>query len=137
MSRASDVYAAAVIAYQLLTGELPFTSTTDQHQRGSAPCPRGRCRRRDRPRQLIDLLRRMCAHTREDRPSAAQALETLTGAWRLHSPSDPIDVPTTGTWPEGLPAHPEVHGAARKIGSGTFGTVSTRRTTTWQALTGR
>ena len=36
MSRASDVYAAGVIAYQVLTGEPPFASSTDQYQRASA-----------------------------------------------------------------------------------------------------
>ena len=56
MSRASDVYAAGVIAYQVLTGELPFSSTTDQHQRASA-LPTGPMQAAGLPRSLIDLLR--------------------------------------------------------------------------------
>lgn len=122
MSRASDVYAAGVIAYQVLTGELPFTSSTDQHQRGSA-LPSGPMTAAGLPQPLIDLLRRMCAHSPEGRPAAAQAVEALASA--------------VGGVPQGRRAETRAdyrnlaegyqltrkYTVQRRIGSGTFGTV--------------
>ena len=122
MSRASDVYAAGIIAYQVLTGELPFTSSTDQHQRGSA-LPSGPMTAAGLPRPLIDLLRRMCAHSPQTRPTAAQAAEALASAAG--------GVPSVGraepradyrNLPEGYQLTRK-YTVQRKIGSGTFGTV--------------
>ena len=81
MSRASDVYAAGVIAYQLLTGELPFVSSSDQHAKGSALPPEP-LERAGVPRQIRDLLSRMCALAPSDRPTAAESLVALSGAER-------------------------------------------------------
>ena len=79
MSRASDVYAAGVIAFQVLTGELPFATTTDQHQRSSV-LPSEPMAAVGLAQPLIDLLRRMCAQEPDARPSAAEALEALAVA---------------------------------------------------------
>ncbi|WP_116021513.1 methylation-associated defense system protein kinase MAD6 [Thermomonospora umbrina] len=81
MSRASDVYAAGVIAYRLLTGELPFASTADQYEKGSM-LPGGPLTAAGVPEHIAELLGRMCAQAPSARPSAAEALRTMLGASR-------------------------------------------------------
>ena len=122
MSRASDVYAAGVIAYQVLTGELPFASSTDQHQRGSA-LPSGPMAAVGLPQPLIDLLRRMCAHSPETRPTAAQAVEALASAVGGASSARRAEPRADyRNLPEGYQLTRK-YTVQRKIGSGTFGTV--------------
>ncbi|MER6944342.1 NERD domain-containing protein kinase family protein [Nonomuraea sp. NPDC000554] len=60
MTPASDVYAAGVIAFQLLTGELPTSADSS-----GADVP--------------DVVRRMLDHSPAKRPSAAEALDGLQG----------------------------------------------------------
>ena len=121
MSRASDVYAAGVIAYQVLTGELPFSSTTDQHQRASA-LPTGPMQAAGLPQSLIDLLRRMCALSPQARPPAAEALEALAEGDASRSPRRP----RSGTYYRSLPEGYQLtrkYTVQRKIGSGSFSAV--------------
>ncbi|GAA4576567.1 methylation-associated defense system protein kinase MAD6 [Planotetraspora kaengkrachanensis] len=61
MSPASDVYSAGVIAFQLLTGQLPF------------PDPDGEADGGEVPPEVMDLVRRMRDHTPSKRPDAATA----------------------------------------------------------------
>ncbi|SPT60098.1 methylation-associated defense system protein kinase MAD6 [Actinomadura madurae] len=84
MSRASDVYAAGVIAYQLLAGELPFASTSDQYEKRSV-LPTEPLEAAGVSGQVAELLRRMCAQNPGARPSAAEALRALAGASRATS----------------------------------------------------
>jgi serine/threonine protein kinase len=121
MSKASDVYAAGVVAYQVLTGELPFSSTTDQYQRASA-LPGGPMEAAGLPRFLIDLLRRMCALSPRGRPSAAEALEALAEGEASRAPRPPRSGTDYRNLPEGfqLTRKYTVH---RKIGSGSFSAV--------------
>ncbi|MGY1948303.1 methylation-associated defense system protein kinase MAD6 [Nocardia asiatica] len=74
MSRASDVYAAGVIAFQLLTGELPFTTTVEQHEKGSM-LPTSVLARAGVSEELAALLQRMCALAPSARPAAAETLQ--------------------------------------------------------------
>ncbi|GIH99314.1 methylation-associated defense system protein kinase MAD6 [Planobispora takensis] len=68
MTAASDVYAAGVIAFQLLTGALPPASPDAGTATGGvAP-------------EVMDLLRRMRDHAPAKRPSAAEALAALVRA---------------------------------------------------------
>jgi eukaryotic-like serine/threonine-protein kinase len=73
MTAASDVYAAGVIAFQLLTGRLPSSALDAEPVGGDAPA------------EVMDLLRRMRDHTPAKRPGAAEALDDLRRARRRES----------------------------------------------------
>lgn len=81
MSRASDVYAAGVVAYQLLTDELPFATSVDQFRKASV-LPAEVMTAAGIAPELADLLRRMCALAPSGRPPAADALRDLVRATR-------------------------------------------------------
>lgn len=121
MSRASDVYAAGVVAYQLLTGELPFTSSVDQYQRSSA-LPLDPMTAIGLPERLIDLLQRMCAQAPGQRPTATQAEESLVAATR----SEPVPAPQRRMDYRNLPEGYQLtrkYTVQRKVGGGAFGVV--------------
>ncbi|MBX6387505.1 MAG: protein kinase [Frankia sp.] len=85
MTRASDVYAAGVIAFRLLTGELPFATTAEQFASGSE-LPTEAMRAAGLDPRLVDLLRRMCRLAPSARPSAVGALRELTRITRRGAP---------------------------------------------------
>ena len=136
MSRASDVYAAGVIAFQVLTGELPFASSTDQHQRASA-LPTRPDGRRPGFRSRSSTCCGGCARWRRRRvPPAAEALEALADAGRVPArPGDPGSATTTGTCPRAISSP----ASTRCSGRSAVGRSApcTRSTTTWRTRTGR
>ncbi|MFF5207368.1 NERD domain-containing protein [Streptosporangium sp. NPDC000396] len=74
MTAASDVYAAGMIAFQLLTGELPPAGPDAETVTGDVPA------------EVMDVLRRMRDHTPGKRPDAAEALSDLRRARQGLSP---------------------------------------------------
>jgi serine/threonine protein kinase len=92
MTRASDVYAAGVIAFRLLTGELPFATSVEQFAKGSE-LPEEVMRSAGLSPAVIDLLRRMCRLAPSARPSAIEALNVLTRATRRNAAAVPAAVP--------------------------------------------
>ena len=93
MTRASDVYAAGVIAFRLLTGELPFATSVEQFAKGSE-LPEEVMRSADLSPGLVGLLRRMCRLAPSARPSAIEALGELTRVTRRNA-----TVSMPGTFP--------------------------------------
>jgi serine/threonine protein kinase len=121
MSRASDVYAAGVVAYYLLTGELPFASSTEQHDRGSE-LPSGPLAAAGISPPVTKLLRLMCASSQSARPTAAQALEQLSALGTAPAPAPVTQRPDYRNLPEGYQLTRK-YTVQRRVGTGTFGAV--------------
>ncbi|GAA3447837.1 methylation-associated defense system protein kinase MAD6 [Planomonospora venezuelensis] len=104
MTAASDVYAAGVVAFQLLTGALPPASPDAGPASGAQGrgLPAGGV-----AAEVLDLLRRMRDHTPAKRPSAAEALDLLIRARQarqdaVRAPAGPAPGPASRE-----PARPE------------------------------
>ena len=83
----ADLYSLAVILYEMLVGELPFTADTPVAvllQHISATPPSIRLRAPDRPPALDSVLDRALAKKPEERyPSGAALVEAVEQAWGL------------------------------------------------------
>jgi hypothetical protein len=73
---ASDVYAVGVVGYQLLTGELPFASVTEQ-SRAAGRLPTDGLENAGVRVELAHWLRTLCETDPGVRPSALEALRRL------------------------------------------------------------
>lgn len=110
----TDIYALGVIAYEMITGEVPFQAQTyvllmDKH-RHEAPRP-PREVRADLPPKLEQIILRCLAKNRDDRYQSAaeiiQALMTLTPtpvAALPHGQGQPISPFQSGHLSPGIPA---------------------------------
>ncbi|MDH6216652.1 methylation-associated defense system protein kinase MAD6 [Streptomyces pseudovenezuelae] len=76
MGMKSDIYAVGVIAFQLLTGELPFTSATEQADAGGR-LPAQVLETAEVRVELAHWLQKLCATAPDDRPTAVEALRRL------------------------------------------------------------
>jgi serine/threonine protein kinase/ankyrin repeat protein len=75
LDKSSDIYSLGVIAYQMLTGEPPFTGTTPEliiRHREAAPAPL-REKRRDIPAGIDAVVRQALAKDKNARPASVGA----------------------------------------------------------------
>ena len=119
---ASDRYALAVVAYELLTGSRPFereTATAEAMAHVSAPIPAASTQNRELPREVDDALARGLAKDPAHRfDSSAQfvaeledALARAAGATAIAPPPTPLTPPPPAHRRRGLPLVPVALGA--------------------------
>ena len=118
-TEASDIYRLGIIAFELLTGELPFDFDTDKlvaFRRDNlvayaeAPLRRVDELRDDLPQQLIELLQRCLHRDPEQRPAAAAVADELARLYLDRRQKRPPEQFSPRRWPvdngEDLPEEP-------------------------------
>ncbi|QKG25572.1 methylation-associated defense system protein kinase MAD6 [Actinomadura verrucosospora] len=133
MSPASDVYAAGVIGFHLLTGETPFVSSADQFEKGSV-LPAHALEGAGVSDAVAGLLQKLCSLAPSARPSASKALRELLriagndgdgeggGSSGGGTGSSGERGPDYRNLPEGYQLTRK-YTVRRKLGSGTYGHV--------------
>lgn len=107
ISTAADIYALAVLAYQMLLGQPPFESRSDlelihKHLREEPPAPTSLCA--EVPADLDSLLLGMLSKNPADRPTIDEVIAVLTAA---RASIRPAPAAARRAWLElGVPALP-------------------------------
>jgi len=83
LSRQTDLYALGILAYELLTGHLPFQETNDLAL-GNAHCERDLPADPYLPDEMLQILRKAAAKYPLDRYPTARAFLTELRNWRLN-----------------------------------------------------
>ncbi|WP_103504824.1 MULTISPECIES: serine/threonine protein kinase [unclassified Streptomyces] len=76
MGMKADIYAVGVLGFRLLTGELPFTSATEQAD-AAGRLPAQVLEAAEVRVELAHWLQKLCATAPDDRPAAVEALRRL------------------------------------------------------------
>jgi serine/threonine protein kinase len=127
LTAASDIYALGVLGYRFLTGELPFTDSTDQQRRRSV-LSADELAKAEIPTELADWLGALCSLDPADRPSATEALRGFDRAMRRTAHREPPVVTSESDreryrdLPKGYELTPTLV-IRRRLGSGSFGVV--------------
>ena len=85
LSFASDIYSLGIVAFEMATGQIPFSGNTpneirQQHQ--SSPAPRANIIDSRVPGSVDELIRQMLSKRPEDRPTAMQVRTKLQEIYR-------------------------------------------------------
>ena len=141
VDRLADVYALGVVAFECLTGRVPYTGTTPvailmKHVQEPVPEPTAA----EVAPALTAVLRRCLAKTPADRWPTAGAFSAALGAAAADAPPwvDPDSLPTLEVLPSPEPGTPRAGTSALPpvAPAGASGGPSTRRSLLWAAFGG-
>ena len=141
VDRLADVYALGVVAFECLTGRVPYTGTTPvailmKHVQEPVPEPTAA----EVAPALTAVLRRCLAKAPADRWPTAGAFSAALGAAAADAPPwvDPESLPTLEVPPSPEPGTPRAGTSALPpvAPSGSSGGTSTRRNLLWAAFGG-
>lgn len=103
----SDIYSLGVLAFEMLTGELPFQGTVmsvlTAHVHDTPPVPSGTTGRTDFPGQMDRIILRCLEKSPEDRyQHAVDLLTDIQPLYQIYRDAEPISRPPSVALPRGL-----------------------------------